>query len=61
MDASLAIIKSNEDFKIIIKPYCKTCADRKLEGLCYYDISGQEVKTLVSYGVKMCRIKCECR
>ncbi len=60
-DKCLAIISSPEDAKIILKPFCKTCAYRKLEIISIYDLTDIEARDMINYGVRPCRIRCECK
>ncbi len=58
---SLAVVDTDEDIVIILKPYCHNCAVKKLNILKIYDVSKQDASDLIkNYKIRGCRIKCEC-
>jgi hypothetical protein len=57
---SLAIVASNEDAVLLLKPYCVTCATIKLDVIRFCSISTEDAKDLVkTCGVRCVRVKCD--
>jgi hypothetical protein len=57
----LAILDSVQDFCLVLKPYCVTCATQKLDIVKTFPVDGGEVKKLISeHNLKCVRVSCEC-
>ena len=56
----LVVSSSNEDFKLVIKPFCQKCAKNKLSLLTSFDLSRDEAREMCKLGLNIYKIKCEC-
>jgi hypothetical protein len=57
----MGLVYGNEDIVVILKNYCEKCAHDKLNIIKTFPIDKQNATDLIKkYGVRPCRIKCEC-
>lgn len=60
-DFDMALIASDEDVILIKNPYCKKCANMKLDILKIYSITNDDLKDIIKSGsIKKYNVKCEC-
>ena len=57
---SLVVTSSNEDFVLVVKPFCHKCAKNKVMLLSSFDLSKNEAKDMYKLGLKVFNIVCEC-
>ena len=57
----MALIYGNDDVIMILKNYCEKCANDKLRIIKTFPIDKQNATDMIkNYGIRPCRIKCEC-
>ena len=59
---TMAIVASNEDSLLLLRPFCQTCASAKLDVIRYLadTISEKEAKEWIKdYGLRPVRVQCD--